>query len=84
VKFVIVLQGVTDIAHPFLNNFPEQAVSTDQIIGGLKQLIARAHARRLKVFGATLLPSEGENLLLRGKRSKAQSGERMDPQRQGV
>jgi lysophospholipase L1-like esterase len=59
-KFVIVLQGVTDIAHPSLNNLPEQTVSTDQIIGGLEQLIARAHARRLKIFGATLLPSEGE------------------------
>jgi lysophospholipase L1-like esterase len=60
VKFVIVLQGVTDIAHPSLNNLPEQTVSTDQIIGGLEQLIARAHARHLKIFGATLLPSEGE------------------------
>jgi lysophospholipase L1-like esterase len=59
-KFAIVLQGVTDIAHPSLNNLPEQAVSTDQIIGGLKQLIARAHAHHLKIFGATLLPSEGE------------------------
>jgi lysophospholipase L1-like esterase len=60
VKFVIVLQGVTDIAHPTLNSLPEQAVSAEQIVGGLKQLITRAHARHLKVFGATLLPSEGE------------------------
>ena len=59
-KFVIVLQGVTDIAHPSLNSLPEQTVSTEQIVGGLKQLIARAHARDLKIFGATLLPSEGE------------------------
>ena len=59
-KFVVVLQGGTDIEHPSLNNLPEQAVSADQIVGGLKQLIARAHARYLKIFGATLPPSEGE------------------------
>ena len=59
-QFVVVLQGVTDIAHPSLNSLPEQAVSAEQIVGGLKQLITRAHARHLKVFGATLLPSEGE------------------------
>jgi lysophospholipase L1-like esterase len=59
-KFVVVLQGATDIAHPSLDSLPEQAVSADQIVGGLEQLIARAHARRLKIFGATLLPSEGE------------------------
>jgi len=59
-KFVIVLQGVTDIEHPAANDLPDQAVTPEQIIGGLKQLIARAHARHLKIFGATLLPSEGE------------------------
>ena len=58
-KFVIVLQGVNDIEHPAFEDLPEQAVSADQIIGGLKQLIARAHGRHLKIFGATLLPDEG-------------------------
>jgi lysophospholipase L1-like esterase len=58
-KFVIVLQGVNDIEHPAFEDLPEQEVSADQIIGGLKQLIARAHGRHLKIFGATLLPDEG-------------------------
>ena len=35
-------------------------MTPEQIIGGLKQLIARAHSNHLKVFGATLLPGEGE------------------------
>ena len=59
VKFVILLQGANDIAHPAINDLPEQAVSPEQIIGGLKQLIARAHTRHVKIFGATLLPDEG-------------------------
>ena len=52
--------GVTDIEHPAANDLPDQAVTPEEIIGGLKQLIARADARHLKIFGATLLPSEGE------------------------
>jgi lysophospholipase L1-like esterase len=36
-------------------------VTAEQIIGGLKQLIARAHGNHLEVFGATLLPGEGED-----------------------
>jgi lysophospholipase L1-like esterase len=49
-----------NITHPVDNNLPEQAVTTEQIVGGLKQLIARARGNHLKVFGATLLPGEGE------------------------
>jgi lysophospholipase L1-like esterase len=59
-KFLIILEGVNDFTHPAGNNLPEQAVTPEQIIGGLKQLIARAHSNHLKVFGATLLPGEGE------------------------
>lgn len=61
VKFLIILEGINDVTHPAANNEPEQVVTTEQIIGGLKQLIARAHGTRLKVFGATLLPGEGED-----------------------
>jgi lysophospholipase L1-like esterase len=62
VKFVVLLQGVTDIGHPAANDLPEQAVSAEQVIGGLKQLIFRAHARHLKIFGVTYLPGEGDPL----------------------
>ena len=37
---------------------PELA-SSDEIIAGHRQLIARAHARGLKIYGATLTPFEG-------------------------
>ena len=36
-----------------------ETVSTEQIIAGLQQLIERAHARGIRVYGATLLPFEG-------------------------
>jgi lysophospholipase L1-like esterase len=35
------------------------AVTAGQIIAGYQQLIAAAHARGLRIFGATLLPFQG-------------------------
>jgi lysophospholipase L1-like esterase len=34
-------------------------VSAEQIIDGMKQLIARAHAKGVKIYGATLTPFGG-------------------------
>jgi lysophospholipase L1-like esterase len=34
-------------------------VTADEIIVGYKQIIARTHAKRLKIFGATILPYWG-------------------------
>jgi lysophospholipase L1-like esterase len=50
---VIVLYGAGDISNPF------DIVSADEIIQGHKQLIERAHAKHLKIFGGTLTPNEG-------------------------
>jgi lysophospholipase L1-like esterase len=61
VKFLIVLEGINDITLPSANLFLDQSVTAEQVIGGLKQLVARAHASHLKVFGATFLPGEGDN-----------------------
>src|SRR5581483_1341522 len=59
VRDVIVLEGINDIgiglAHPRL----EQGVSTARIIAAYRRLIAQAHARGLRIFGATLLPYQG-------------------------
>jgi lysophospholipase L1-like esterase len=54
---VIVLEAINDIG--FQNFDPTQAVSADDIISGHRQLIARAHARGLRIIGATLTPIEG-------------------------
>lgn len=59
VKYVIVLEGINDIGHAPGSAPASQDVTADDIIAGLKQLIARAHEKGLKIFGATLTPFEG-------------------------
>jgi lysophospholipase L1-like esterase len=55
VTHVIVQLGGNDI---FTLN-PSEEVSIDEIIQGHKQLIQRAHAKGLRIFGCTLTPLEG-------------------------
>ena len=55
VSHVIVLEGINDIGVARANASP----SADDLIAGHKQLIARAHARGLKIYGATLTPFDG-------------------------
>jgi hypothetical protein len=53
---------------------PADEVTPDQIIQDYKQLIRRAHARRRKIYGATLTPIEG--FLVPGIRSPQASRSR--------
>jgi len=55
VAHVIVQMGDNDI---FTLN-PAEEVTVDQVIQGHKQLIERAHAKGLRIFGCTLTPVEG-------------------------
>ncbi len=59
VKYLILFAGINDIHHSI--NRPDQAQheSVRDIIEGMKQIIARAHEHGIKVFGATLTPSGG-------------------------
>jgi lysophospholipase L1-like esterase len=63
VRDVILLEGINDFGfsalppNPLIN--PTTDVSAGQVIDGYRQIIARAHARGLKVFGATLTPFQG-------------------------
>ena len=54
VRFMTVLLGINDIG--FGGFIPTEAVSADDIIGGYRQLIARAHSRGIRIYGATLTP----------------------------
>jgi lysophospholipase L1-like esterase len=68
--YVIVFEGINDIG---LSNLPAVPagplaewvkrlavpVTADDIIQGYKQIIARAHADGLKIYGATITPFEG-------------------------
>jgi lysophospholipase L1-like esterase len=55
VTHVVVMEGINDIG--IARNAPEP--SADDLIAGHKQLIERAHARGLKIIGATLTPYDG-------------------------
>ncbi len=57
---VIVMMGINDIGWPGTLLVPagEPAPSADDIIAGYKQLIERAHARHIRIIGATLTPFE--------------------------
>ena len=64
VKYVIVLEGVVDVGlpgTPFAT--AAEAVTVDDLIEGMKQLISRAHERGMKIFGATQTPLAGASFL---------------------
>jgi len=56
---VVLLEGINDIGRPAQPGYASEAVTADELIAGYRQLIARAHARGVKVYGGTLLPFEG-------------------------
>lgn len=60
VKAVILLLGINDISWPG-TAFDRDGVrpALDRLVAGYRQLIARAHARGLRIVGATLTPFEG-------------------------
>jgi lysophospholipase L1-like esterase len=67
VEYMIVFVGVNDIGNrfgpqrsggPFLN-MDQPPITTEQMIAGYKQLIARAHAKGIKVIGSPIGPYKG-------------------------
>lgn len=59
-RSVIVLLGINDIAWPGTVFAPNAARPTlDALTAGYRQLVAQAHARGVRVIGATLTPFEG-------------------------
>ncbi len=57
---VVLLMGINDISWPGSTFGPgEPATQADALIAGYRQLIARAHARGVRIVGATLTPFEG-------------------------
>jgi lysophospholipase L1-like esterase len=57
VKAIILLEGINDIGRGFYP--PTEPVTADALIAADKQIIARAHDRGIKVYGATLTPYKG-------------------------
>ncbi|MGC9200015.1 MAG: SGNH/GDSL hydrolase family protein [Acidobacteriaceae bacterium] len=59
VKYVIILESINDIGVAYSPTNPHQIVTADDLITGISQMAARAHAHGIKVFGATLTPYMG-------------------------
>lgn len=55
VTHIVVLEGINDIGQARQNPTP----TAEDIIAGHKQLVERAHAKGLKIYGATLTPFYG-------------------------
>lgn len=58
VKWVILLEGINDINFRGREDGPN-ALTSDELIWGYKQIIARCHAHGIQVIGATIMPEEG-------------------------
>jgi lysophospholipase L1-like esterase len=62
---VIVFEGVNDVGiafgapRPGSNAQPAGDLTAESMIGAYRQLIARAHAHGLRIYGATIAPYEG-------------------------
>ena len=65
IEAVILFEGTNDIGQPDAPDTDTNPcrsrtqVTADEIIAGYKQIIARTHARGLRIFGATILPYQG-------------------------
>jgi lysophospholipase L1-like esterase len=59
VRWVIVLEGINDLG--FAGSVEPEAprVTAEELIGAHRQLIARARAAGVKIYGGTLMPFEG-------------------------
>jgi lysophospholipase L1-like esterase len=58
-RTMILLESINDIGMPGSSALPDQSVTAADIIAGMKQIIARAHAHGIRVIGGTLLPFGG-------------------------
>lgn len=56
VTHMVLMEGINDIG---MSSRTGELIAADSIISGYQQIIARAHARGIKVIGATLTPYEG-------------------------
>ena len=59
VRYLIVLESINDIGRLHDANRPDYRLTAQDLEQGFLQLIARAHARGVKVIGATVTPYQG-------------------------
>ncbi|WBS01274.1 GDSL-type esterase/lipase family protein [Pseudoduganella sp. SL102] len=59
VKWIVLAQGINDITAGDMLADPAEKIAAQQIIDAMQALVRRAHARNVRVCGATLMPLEG-------------------------
>ncbi|MBO9517536.1 MAG: SGNH/GDSL hydrolase family protein [Porphyrobacter sp.] len=67
VKYIIVFEGVNDIGNRFgvraggpqLPGLDQPPITVEEMIAGYKQIVARAHAKGIKVIGSPIGPYKG-------------------------
>jgi lysophospholipase L1-like esterase len=58
-KYLIVSIGTNDIGRTYFPTRPNEEVTAEQMKWGYQQIVLRAHARGIKVYGTTLSPFGG-------------------------
>jgi lysophospholipase L1-like esterase len=61
-RYVVVLLGVNDLGHPGTTAPQSEVVTAAEIIDAHRQLIIRAHAAGLRIYGGTVLPFKDDTL----------------------
>ncbi len=62
VRWLIVLEGINDLGtRPNASKRNEQPAAVQDLIAAYEQVILRAHAHNIRVYGATILPCEGSS-----------------------
>jgi len=61
-EYVIILIGINDFTHPYALNHPNEIITIEAYIDGLRQLIQTAHSHNSEVILGTLTPFRGENM----------------------
>lgn len=62
VRWLIVLEGINDLGTAKnARERGERAATIEDIIGAYEQIILRAHARNIRVIGATIMPCQGSS-----------------------
>lgn len=59
VRWMTLLEGINDITFSALPVFSTEVVTAEDLIGGYRQIIERAHMHGIKVVGATIMPVGG-------------------------
>lgn len=66
---IVLLEGTNDIGFPGakIGDFPlaaaTDAPTVNEVIDGYRQLIARSHARGIRIIGCTIMPTEGATII---------------------